>query len=103
ASNRSSTVNYVVHNHDTLIAIAHKFGVSVNAIKKSNNLDNSRIYVGQHLRIHPNMINYTVKRNDTLSGIAKNFCVSVQTITQANGLHGSLIYVGQQLRIDKVN
>lgn len=51
ASKSGSTVNYTVRSNDTLIKIANSFGVSVNQIKRLNNLNNSRIYVGQKLNI----------------------------------------------------
>lgn len=44
-------VTYTVQTNDTLIKIANSFGVSVNQIKRLNNLNGSRIYVGQQLRI----------------------------------------------------
>lgn len=44
---------YTVRPNDTLIEIANNFGVSVNQIKQLNNLNNSRIYVGQKLNIRP--------------------------------------------------
>lgn len=45
-------IKYRVRKNDTLIEIANAFGVSVAEIKRSNNLDGSRIYEGQHLRIN---------------------------------------------------
>lgn len=50
SSNSGSTV-YKVRRNDTLIEIATSFGVSVSQIKRLNNLQGSRIYVGQTLRI----------------------------------------------------
>ncbi|WP_440999603.1 LysM peptidoglycan-binding domain-containing protein [Fodinibius sp. SL11] len=44
-------VTYTVQSNDTLIQIANSFGVSVNQIKRLNNLNGSRIYVGQQLKI----------------------------------------------------
>lgn len=47
----SGVVRYRVKRNDTLIEIANSFGVSVNQLKQLNNLQGSRIYVGQTLRI----------------------------------------------------
>jgi membrane-bound lytic murein transglycosylase D len=44
-------VTYTVQSNDTLIYIANSFGVSVNQIKRLNNLNGSRIFVGQQLKI----------------------------------------------------
>ncbi|WP_138430565.1 LysM peptidoglycan-binding domain-containing protein [Fodinibius saliphilus] len=53
ASDSGETIQYTVRSNDTLIEIANSFGVSVNQIKRLNNLNNSRIYVGQKLNIKP--------------------------------------------------
>jgi membrane-bound lytic murein transglycosylase D len=44
-------VTYTVQSNDTLIQIANSFGVSINQIKRLNNLNGSRIYVGQQLKV----------------------------------------------------
>ncbi|PAU93382.1 lytic transglycosylase [Aliifodinibius salipaludis] len=46
-----NNVTYTVQSNDTLIQIANSFGVSINQIKRLNNLNGSRIYVGQQLKI----------------------------------------------------
>lgn len=53
AGGSGGAVEYTVRQNDTLIEIANSFGVSVNQIKRLNNLNNSRIYVGQKLNIKP--------------------------------------------------
>lgn len=53
AENSGSDINYTVRPNDTLIEIANSFGVSVEHIKRLNDLNNSRIYVGQELNIRP--------------------------------------------------
>jgi membrane-bound lytic murein transglycosylase D len=47
----SGVIQYTVRPNDTLIGIANSFGVSVSQIQRLNNLNGSRIYVGQTLRI----------------------------------------------------
>lgn len=51
AVNEDGTVRYVVKENDTLIDIAQSFGTSVANIKQNNNLNGSRIYAGQRLKI----------------------------------------------------
>ncbi len=53
ADDTGSSAQYTVRPNDTLIEIANSFGVSVEHIKQLNNLNNSRIYVGQELNIRP--------------------------------------------------
>lgn len=50
-SGSGGTVSYTVRSNDTLIKIANSFGVSVSQLKQLNDLNGSRIYVGQTLRI----------------------------------------------------
>lgn len=50
-SNDRSGVTYTVRANDTLIQIANSYGVSVSQIQRLNNLNGSRIYVGQQLKI----------------------------------------------------
>ncbi len=46
-----SIVQYQVQSNDTLIEIAQNFNVTVASIKQANDLESSRIYPGQQLRI----------------------------------------------------
>lgn len=53
---KGGSVNAVYHkirNGETLSTIARKYGVSVNNLKKWNNLKNSRIRAGKRLRVSP--------------------------------------------------
>lgn len=43
---------YVVERGDSLSKIAHKFGTTVNLIKKANNLSSDRIIPGQRLKVN---------------------------------------------------
>lgn len=52
AVSKDGTVQYVVKENDTLIDIAQSFGTSVANIKQNNNLNGSRIYAGQRLKIN---------------------------------------------------
>ena len=55
ADNGNSTVTtYTVQRNDTLIEIANLFNTSVDEIRNLNNLNGSRIYVGQNLKIREN-------------------------------------------------
>ncbi len=103
---------YVVKKGDTLFRIARKFGTSVAAIQRVNNLRGSLIYVGQRLKIPSKSSNgnhgkkpsqaivHIVRRGETLSSIARRYGVTVRQIKKLNGLkNGNLIRVGQRLLI----
>ncbi|MFV2072467.1 MAG: LysM peptidoglycan-binding domain-containing protein [Thermoanaerobaculales bacterium] len=103
---------YVVKGRDTLWDIAQSFGVSVSALRRSNDLPTSRIYPGTVLVIpgdaHPTTSSsqtvsatttYRVRRGDTLYDIARRFGTSVSAIRRANGLSSSRIYPGDVIRI----
>ncbi|MGQ9666584.1 MAG: LysM peptidoglycan-binding domain-containing protein [Anaerolineae bacterium] len=104
------TTRYVVRWGDTLSAIAYRFGTTVEAIMRANNLANSwYIYAGQVLLIPsgtalppsmPAATYYVVQPGDTLARIALRYGTTVWALVQANNLpNPSLIYPGQVLVI----
>ena len=111
---------YTVQKGDTLYSIAEKFGMTVDNIKKLNNLNSNEIYIGQQLLIDKNYISdisigsscygdgfpqeieyikYTVKKGDNLYNIAKKYNVSVDSIKKLNNLYTNTIDVGDILII----
>jgi len=81
---------YVVHEGDTLADIAKMFGVSTNTIKWANELESSKLKVGQTLVILPiTGVRYQIKKGDTLKAIAKKFGGDVTEIEQFNELVAS--------------
>lgn len=78
---------YVVHQGDSLPAIAKMFGVSVNTIRWANDLKSNSVTVGQTLVILPiSGIKHVVKSGDTLQTIAKLHKGDLQEIMQYNNL-----------------
>jgi putative chitinase len=108
---------YVVQCGDTLSGIAYRFGVSINALMRANNICNPNlIFKGQKLCIpcgappkpppcpvppKPGCGTYYVVRcGDTLSGIAWRYGVNMWSIVRANGIaNPNCIYAGQRLYI----
>ncbi len=81
---------YVVHQGDTLPAIAKMFGVSVNTIRWGNDIKGNVITPGQTLVILPiSGIQHTVKSGDTLQSIAKQHKGDLDEILQYNNLTAS--------------
>ena len=96
---------YVVQKGDTLYNIAKKFGVSLDNIKASNNLQNNLISVGQKLVIpgfsEPTFSNVThvVQKGDTLYSIASKYNTTVDAIKKLNNLTNNSLTIGQILKI----
>lgn len=120
---------YMVKSGDYLGRIASRYRVSVNQIKRWNNLKNNNIRVGQRLRIYRggvapsstsssssststassgsstsssqngNKVTYTVKSGDVLGKIAERHGVGVSEIKKWNNLKDNTIRIGQKLTI----
>ena len=95
-SDKSST--YTVKSGDTLYSISRKLNVSVDEIKRANNLTNNLLTVGQILQIPTDTTKvYTVKSGDTLYTIARNNNTTVSDIIELNNLSTSNLTIGQKL------
>jgi N-acetylmuramoyl-L-alanine amidase len=89
---------YIVKKGDTLYGIAKKYGLSVDELKKYNNLNSSSLSIGQKIKIPSNEKNsYVVKSGDTLYKIAKNNGISVSDLMSLNNLNNSNLSIGQVL------
>ena len=89
---------YIVKKGDTLYGIAKKYGLSVDELKKYNNLSSSSLSIGQKIKIPSNEKNtYVVKSGDTLYKIAKNNGISVSDLMSLNNLNNSNLSIGQVL------
>lgn len=101
---------YTVKSGDSLWSISRKFGVTVNDLKKVNNLSSNLLSVGQNLIIPGKKNNtssneYVVKKGDTLYGIANKYNVSVDNLKSYNNLSTDSLSIGQKIKIpdNKVN
>ncbi|MBI4536179.1 MAG: LysM peptidoglycan-binding domain-containing protein [Ignavibacteriae bacterium] len=111
---------YTVRSGDTLEKIAKEHNISVEQIKRWNNLKGSRIIAGQELYIYPdarhakavaskedkklskhgeNVLVYVVKKGDTLWDIARAYRVDESDLKSWNSLKHNRIYAGQELII----
>lgn len=97
-------INYTVRSGDTLYGIASRYGVSVDEIKRMNNLTGNTLSIGQVLTIPTNStspyLEYTVKAGDSLWNIANRYGTTVDKIKQINGLTSNTLSIGQILRIE---
>ena len=111
-------VVHVVRRGETLYSIARRYGTTVGAIMRANNLRSYTIYVGQRLTIPvsgssryaaapgpaqptgTSSTYYVVQPGDTLYSIARRFGTTVWAIARANGIaNPNSIRRGQRLII----
>lgn len=92
---------YTVKKGDTLYKIASLYNVTVDDIKKTNNLTSNTLSIGQKLIIPSSSptIKYTVKKGDTLYQIAHNYKTTVDKIKALNKLSSNTLSIGQELLI----
>ena len=96
----SNTVDYTVKSGDSLYKIAGQYNVTVDAIKRANNLTTNTLQIGQVLRIPlgtSRETTYTVKSGDSLYSIAKKYNTTVNRLKELNNLSSNLLNIGQIL------
>lgn len=109
------SIIYTVQRGNTLSQIASAYGVTVEQIVQTNNIQNPNlIFPGQKLRItssnssvlnpikqgNSNYYRYVVQPGDTLFGISRRFGVSVRYLVRLNGIFNpNLIFPGRVLLI----
>ncbi|MBD3414584.1 MAG: LysM peptidoglycan-binding domain-containing protein [Candidatus Aminicenantes bacterium] len=101
-SKQGNNLIYTVRRGDSLYLIANAFGTTIQNIKNLNNLNSSRLDVGQKLVIQSGTpegaVFYTVKAGDTPYKIARRFGMRLNVLLSINGLTKySKIYPGQKL------
>ena len=96
---------YKVQRGDTLWNISKKFNISVDELKKINNLDSNLLYIGEELKlpsyetVTDSNITYIVSKGDTLYSIAAKNEISVNDLKKYNNLTSDNLYTGQELNI----
>lgn len=101
---------YKVRRGDHLTGIAKKYGVSLSDIRSLNNIQGSKIFIGQTLKLRgqtkshsgKTIRHYRVRKGDYLGGIARQFGMRLSRLKSLNSLRGNRIYVGQKLKVDPV-
>jgi len=112
---------YRIQRGDTLETIARHFHVSVDDLRRWNNLNGHTIVAGRTLKIggmsharevavvYPggknrrSVYHYRIRHGDTLTVIANHFKVTVAQIREWNHLDGSVIVPGQVLALYRLS
>ncbi|MDY3802060.1 MAG: LysM peptidoglycan-binding domain-containing protein [Bacilli bacterium] len=94
---------YIVKKGDTLYKIANTYNISVNELKKINNLTSDTLSIGQQLLVpiieESDYTIYIVKKRDSLYSIAQKYNTTVDSIKKLNNLASNLLSINQQLKI----
>lgn len=89
---------HVVQSGETLSAIAHKYGTSVQALASINHLNKDKIMVNQRITIDSKIDHhYVVKQGDTLSSISQKTRTSIENLKSWNHLSSDIIRPKQVL------
>ncbi len=99
---------HTVSSGETLYAISRKYGLSVSALKRLNNLSSNILSVGQVLQIQKiavanttietnQTLTHTVSSGKTLYAISRKYNITVAKIMDMNNLLNNTISIGQEL------
>lgn len=112
--NQNSTDFYEVQKGDNLFTIAKKFNVSLEDLKKWNNLNDFNVQQGSKLTLANNtenenkeestetkIVEYKVKKGDYLGSIAKKHNVSVAELKEWNALEDNNVKLGTTIIVSK--
>ncbi|HYH03112.1 MAG TPA: LysM peptidoglycan-binding domain-containing protein [Bacillota bacterium] len=106
SSGSTSGKTHLVQSGESLFLIAQRYGISIDTLKRTNNITSNYLYVGQRLTIPfgsstgSSSSNYTVKSGDTPYLIAKRYGISLTQLLSINNLNSwSQIKPGQVLQL----
>jgi len=92
-------IKHVVEKGETLSTIADEYNISVETILLANELDNTKIQVGQELLILPvNGIIHMVEKGESIDSIARKYNAKKDEVISYNGLSSEgAVYIGDVL------
>lgn len=96
---------YKVKKGDSLYQIAKNYNITVEELKKINNLNNNVLSIGQIIILPSkestpkDYTTYTVQKGDSLYQIAKKYNTTVEELKKTNDLNNTLLSINQQLKV----
>jgi membrane-bound lytic murein transglycosylase D len=112
--NNTTSDFYEVQKGDNLFSIAKKFNVSIEDLKKWNNLEDLNVQLGAKLALankeeatletpktETKVVEHKVKKGEYLGTIAKKYNVTVAEIKEWNGLESNNVKLGETLIVSK--
>ncbi|MDQ7786408.1 MAG: LysM peptidoglycan-binding domain-containing protein [Thermodesulfovibrionales bacterium] len=97
----NTSVYHMVDKGDTLSAIARKYSVPVSELRGLNDLDSSKLRIGQRLLLkHTKPQAYTVRKGDSLYKIARQFDVGLDELREINDLDSDSLKPGQKIVLE---
>ena len=113
--NNEKIVSHRIKKGESLISIAKENNTTVDELKKINNLTETKIKIGQEIKIHQTIdksssnslviekelknIEHKVKSGDTYYSIARMYGCTIDELKDWNRKSGSKIKVGDKIRI----
>jgi membrane-bound lytic murein transglycosylase D len=98
---KNKLITYFVRKGDTMSDLSEWFSLSIQSIKKANQLKSNSLRVGQKLQL-PNTKKgtYVVKRGDYLLKVANKFKLPSVALIKLNNLKNSKLKLGQKLVVN---
>ena len=97
----ANTENYKVQSGDGLIALAGRFGVSVEDLAATNNIaTNAQLQRGQTIKVPKVTVSYTVGSGDNLIALARKYGISTKELADMNNIAtDAMLQRGQKLTV----
>ena len=96
----NSQRNYIVKKGDTLYSIAQRYNITVDELKKQNQLSTNQLTIGQSLILpSTSFVTYTVQKGDTLYKIASQYNTTVDILKKINNLSSNILSIGQKIKL----
>ena len=98
---------YIVEKCDTLYSLSKRFNISIEELKRINNLNDDILSIGQVLKLSNTDDNeydtYIVKKGDSLWAISKEYNIPLNELIKINSLTDLTLQINQELLVPKTN